>query len=170
MTTANLRDALLAEGPATEHAAALDLYGRFIGNWCFDATVHTADGGTHRGEGRIHFGWVLEGNAIQDVWVLPGFFAGTTLRVYDPGLDAWHVLWSDPLRQYYSRQLGRDEDGDIVQLGRDDSGDEVRWRFTGIGTDRFRWLGERRAAGAPGWRLEADFRAHRVSRDTEGRP
>jgi hypothetical protein len=42
------------------------------------------------------------------------FFYGTTLRVYDPGIDGWHILWSDPLRQFYSRQVGRALGPDIV--------------------------------------------------------
>ncbi|TIL41051.1 MAG: hypothetical protein E5Y87_03330, partial [Mesorhizobium sp.] len=65
------------------------------------------------GRGEVHFGWVLEGRAIQDVWILPArntgaqsslgkwSFYGTTLRVYDPGIDAWHIFWSDPRTQYY---------------------------------------------------------------------
>ncbi len=75
---------------------------------------------------------MLEGRAIQDVWILPGVFYGTTLRVYDPGLDAWHILWSDPLRQYYTRQIGRAHGADIVQEGTNDAGDAIRWSFTEI--------------------------------------
>ena len=38
-------------------------------------------GTKHTERGEIHFGWVLEGRAIQDVWILPGFFYhGTTLQ------------------------------------------------------------------------------------------
>jgi hypothetical protein len=91
-----------------------------------DAVVHRDDGSQHTGPGEIHFGWVLEGRAIQDVWILPGVFYGTTLRVYDPGIDAWHILWSDPVRQFYSRQIGRARDHDIVQLGKNDAGETVR--------------------------------------------
>src|SRR5262245_47305146 len=50
----------------------------------------------HQGHGEVHFGWVLEGRAIQDVWMIPrrrdrrpgapvmptaGNWYGTTLRV-----------------------------------------------------------------------------------------
>ena len=85
-----------------------------------DAIVHGDDGTTAHGpRGEIHFGWVLEGRAIQDVWILPGVFYGTTLRVYDPGLDAWHILWSDPVKQYYTRQIGRARGHDIVQEGKE---------------------------------------------------
>lgn len=59
--------------------------GWLIGDWVMDATVHKDDGTAFKGSGEIHFGWVLQGRAIQDVWILPGVFHGTTLRIYDPG-------------------------------------------------------------------------------------
>lgn len=98
------------------------LYGWLIGDWEMDATVFADDGTEHTGRGEIHFGWVLQGRAIQDVWILPGFFYGTTLRVYDPGLDAWHILWSDPLKQLYTRQIGQARGKDIVQERTADTG------------------------------------------------
>ena len=153
-------DALTAAGPAPDRAAQMMLYGRLIGRWIFDATIYPEGGTPLRGEGRIAFGWALEGRAIQDVWVLPGMFHGTTLRVYDPGLDAWHILWSDPLRQYYSRQIGRARGADIVQEGSDDTGARTRWSFTEMTADGFRWLGE--TGDGTAWRVRADFRARRI--------
>jgi hypothetical protein len=105
---------------------------------------------------------VLQGRAIQDVWVLPGIFYGTTLRVYDPGIDAWHILWNDPLKQYYTRQIGRAHGNDIVQEGKNDTGELVRWSFTERTPDSFRWLGERSRDGGATWQLQADFHARRV--------
>lgn len=92
-------DVLKAGGPAPDRADKMGLYGWLIGDWTFDAAVTRDDGTQHNGSGEIHFGWVLGGRAIQDVWILPGFFHGTTLRVYDPGIDGWHILWNDPLKQ-----------------------------------------------------------------------
>jgi len=156
-------DALHAGQPASDRADKLGLYGWLIGDWQMDCTVHADDGTTHKGQGEIHFGWVLEGRAIQDVWILPGVFYGTTLRIYDPGIDAWHILWNDPLRQYYTRQIGRAAGRDIMQLGKNDSGDEIRWRFTDISANSFRWLGDRSQNAGATWQLQADFLARRVS-------
>ncbi len=103
---------------------------------------------------------------IQDVWILPGIFYGTTLRIYDPGLDAWHILWSDPLRQVYTRQIGRARGSDIVQEGKDDAGTPVRWSFVDITPDSFRWLGERSPDGGATWQLQAEFLARRVAAAT----
>lgn len=159
--TTRFHDLLRADGPAPDHADRMGLYAGLIGDWTMDAVIHTDDGTRHEGKGEIHFGWVLGGRAIQDIWILPGFFHGTTLRVYDPGQDAWHILWSDPLKQYYTRQLGRADGKDILQLGKLDDGSAVRWRFTEVAPDSFRWLGEVSRDGTT-WRLQADFRARRA--------
>jgi hypothetical protein len=85
-------EALQSAGPASDRADKMRLYGWLAGDWTMEGTVHAADGSRHEVQGHIHAGWVLEGRAIQDVWILLGFFHGTTLRVYDPALDAWHIL------------------------------------------------------------------------------
>ena len=154
--------ALHSDGPAAERAKHLELYGWLIGNWVMDATVQEDDGTTFKGPGEIHFGWVLQGRAIQDVWILPGVFYGTTLRVYDPGLEAWHILWSDPLRQLYTRQIGRADGSDIVQVGKNDQGVMLRWRFVDTTPNSFRWLGERSYDDGKSWQLQAEFRAQRA--------
>jgi hypothetical protein len=163
MIASRFIDALHAGGPAADRSDKMGLYGRFVGSWQMDATVFDEDGTPQNGRGEIHFGWVLEGRAIQDVWILPGFFHGTTLRSYDPAIDAWHILWSDPLKQYYTRQIGRACGSDIVQLGRNDAGEAVRWTFTGITAESFRWLGERSRDGGAAWQLQAKFFAHRMT-------
>jgi hypothetical protein len=96
---------LFSNGPASDRADKMGLYGWLIGDWTMDPVMHAPNGEIHERRGEIGFTWVLEGRAIQDVWILPDFFYGTTLRVYDPGIDAWHILWSDPLRQFYSQQI-----------------------------------------------------------------
>lgn len=162
MTANSFIDALHTTGPARDRADKMKLYGWLIGRWTMDAIVHRDDGTQHQDVGEIHFGWVLEGRAIQDVWILPGVFYGTTLRVYDPGLDAWHILWSDPLRQFYTRQIGRAQGDDIVQEGTNEAGEAVRWSFTKITRDAFRWIGERSPDGGKTWQLQAEYFARRA--------
>ena len=155
--------ALHSASPAADRADKLRLYGWLVGHWTMDATVYRDDGTRHQGQGEIHFGWVLEGRAIQDVWIFPGVFYGTTLRVYDPGIDAWHILWSDPLRQVYTRQIGRAQGTDIVQLGKNDTGEATRWSFRDITPASFRWTGERSRDDSKTWQLQAEFFAKRVA-------
>src|SRR5262249_2735493 len=64
-------EALHADAPAPDIAAKMDLYGRFVGSWQSDIVTHAPDGSRHIGHGEIHFGWVLQGRAIHDVWMIP---------------------------------------------------------------------------------------------------
>jgi len=171
----SLIDALHNDHPARDRAERLGLYGFLVGSWDMDFVSHRDDGTRLAGSGEIHAGWVLESRAIQDVWTIPPRaarrpdlppgvnFYGTTLRIYDPGIDAWHILWSDPVKQYYSRQIGRAHGRDIVQIGKDDSGAAVRWRFTEITPDTFHWLGERSPDDGASWQLQIEFFARRAA-------
>jgi hypothetical protein len=162
MTLCSFIEALATDAPAADRAEKMQLYGWLIGRWTMDATLWLDNADIHRGAGEIYFGWVLDGRAIQDVWILPGVFYGTTLRVYDPTIDAWHILWNDPLRQFYTRQIGRAQGGDIVQLGKNDADETLRWSFTEITPTSFRWRGERWHDDGQSWQLQAEFLARRV--------
>ena len=155
-----LKEALHADHPAADRAAGLELYGWLAGQWAFDGWIQRAADAKHTILGEIHAGWVLAGRALQDVWIVPGFFHGTTLRIYDPAIDAWHIIWSDPLRQSYTRQTGRPSGKDIVQEGTNHTGAMTRWSFVNIKPDSFRWLGERFANEE--WLPEAEFFARRI--------
>jgi len=162
-TNSSLTRLLFTNGPASDRADKMGLYGWLVGDWTMDAVMHALDGATHEHRGEISAAWVLEGRAIQDVWILPDFFYGTTLRVYDPEIDAWQILWSDPLRQFYGRQIGRAHGTDIVQLGKSDDGNDTRWSFSDITPDSFHWLGEFSTDGGTTWRLRAEFKCRRKS-------
>jgi hypothetical protein len=157
---ASFAAALHANGPAADRAEKMGLYAWLVGRWEMDGVIHS-DEGKYEAKGEIHAGWVLEGRAIQDVWILPGAFYGSTLRVYDPTRDAWHILWSDPTKQYFTRQLGRASGNDIVQEGTNDEGARIRWSFTERRTDAFHWIGER-LLGEDRWKVEAEFFARRA--------
>lgn len=155
-------DALMSGAPAADRADKMGLYRFLIGDWVMHGVIHKDDGTRQQGTGEIHAGWALQGRALQDVWAFADVFYGTTLRVYDPGLDAWHILWSDPMRQLYLRQLGRAQGRDIVQLGKADSGAAMRWRFTEIEPDSFHWTGERSLDDGATWHLQAEYFARRA--------
>jgi hypothetical protein len=167
-------DALAAEGPSADRGANMDLYGWLIGSWDLDVTGYLADGKQRRRPGEWHFGWALEGRAIQDVWIVPprgsarqGDAAanvnsyGTTLRVYDPRIGAWQIQWTDPVTQTYLSMIGRKEGDDIVQLGKSPEGNLIRWSFSEITPNAFRWRGEVSGDNGATWRLQIEFFARR---------
>ena len=168
-------EALGAEGPAPDRAGNMDLYGRFVGSWELDVTQISDDGKARRRPGEWHFGWALEGRAIQDVWIVPprgeardGDAAtrvnsyGSTLRVYDPDIDAWRIQWTDPVTRNFLSMIGRAEGDTIVQLGTRPDGHLVRWSFSGITPNSFLWRGEVSADQGVTWRLNVEFTAKRM--------
>jgi hypothetical protein len=169
-------EVLHAAGPDPELAAKLKLYSWFVGDWEFDITTILEDGATHSGHGEIHVGWVLQGRAIQDVWMIPrlrdrkpgieqlpgaGNWYGTTLRIFDPRLDAWHILWNDPATNFFSQQIARARGADIVQDGPAPAGGLMRWTFSEIRPESFHWTAEH-SPDEKSWRKQVDIRARRV--------
>jgi hypothetical protein len=80
-------------------------------------------------KGEAHFGWALEGRAIQDIWIMPRLaertsnldkhmnMYGTTLRVWDPAIQAWRITWINPAGDHREEQIGRWSGKDVVQVG-----------------------------------------------------
>jgi len=65
-------DALHVSRPADEHAGKLMLFGRFVGSWDLEWAGTGANGEPATATGELHFGWVLGGRAVQDIWIIPG--------------------------------------------------------------------------------------------------
>src|SRR5215510_13905903 len=101
--------ALAAPGRSPEIPESADVYGWLIGSWEVNIVHYLGDVRERALKGEAHFGWVLEGRAVQDVWILrapppdratdqdKGFNTyGTTLRIWDPLIEAWRVTWINP--------------------------------------------------------------------------
>jgi hypothetical protein len=162
-------EALHATGSDAARADKLRLYGQFVGSWDLDIDWFPAGEPERHAKGEWHFGWVLGGRAVQDVWIFPARggsapdwqFHGSTFRYYDPALEAWQITYFEPTRPFALRQVGRAEGRDIVQLGDEVDGVVRRWRFVEIAADSFRWLGEMSTDKGANWTLELEMRARR---------
>ena len=158
---------LHAVGPAADRAAQMMLYGQFEGSW--DGTLKYLDpeGGRRETTAEVHFGWVLDGRAIQDVWIAPSrggrnegerlLMHGSTFRVYDPQNDLWHITWIDPVKQLRSCMTGRKIGDEIVQEYLADDGKQVQWLFTDITPDSFHWINRESADDGGRWNVRGEF-------------
>jgi hypothetical protein len=167
-----LADALLAEGPDPDYADALMLFGRFVGEWDVDWTAYDGDGRQVANErGEWIFDWVLEGRAVQDVWIIPargrrgrlsreGEY-GTTIRFYDPQLDVWLVTWSGPINRARRTFVARASGWDIVQDGQNEEGHPLRWVFSDIEPRSFSWQSVCSHDGGKTWRLREEMHVYR---------
>ena len=88
-------DALHVSGPADEHGGKLMLFGQFVGSWDLKWAGTGTNGEPATATGELHFGWVLGGRAVQDIWIVPGrgqpgegqppsAFHGSTIRFSRP--------------------------------------------------------------------------------------
>ena len=165
-----LFSALAASGPDPAYAEQLGTFGRFVGSWDLEVTEYDKNGNSETASGEWHFGWVLGGRAVQDVWIspsraeqaersLPALEWGTAIRFYDPASDTWRVSWSGPRR---GRQIGfvaRSESDRIVLEGTE-AGRPLRWVFSDIEQDRFHWAASSlREDGS--WQLIQEMDVHR---------
>jgi hypothetical protein len=171
--TAGLLSALIATGRSPEIPAEHDVYGWLVGSWDMDVAHYWTDVRDRRFKAEAHFGWILEGRAVQDVWIMPArpFRSGnldralntygTTLRVWDAASQTWRVTWVNPVTGYHSRLVGRRVGLEIVQIGTHPDGTPVRWIFSQITPDSFRWTGESLNPDGNTWKLEGEFHARR---------
>ncbi|CAG4890957.1 hypothetical protein [Paraburkholderia saeva] len=174
--TDGITDALVAHGRAAGISEADDAYGWLAGSWELDVLHYRTDVRAQELKAEAHFAWVLEGRAVQDVWIMPRrngrtpacgadtTMCGTTLRVWDAALHAWRVTYMNPGSGQRDELIGRRVGRDIVQIGAHADGTPIRWNFTDITRDSFHWTGVALEPDGVTWRLEAEFLARRVAR------
>lgn len=166
---------LAASGRSDEIPESADAYGWLVGSWELDVRHYKAvDVSVLSLNGEAHFGWVLEGRAVQDVWIMPQVaertastertnnMYGTTLRVWDPSIQGWRITWINPVTGHREEQIGRWSGKDVVQVGARPDGTPTRWTFTEITPDTFHWIGESLMADGETWMLEGEFLAKRM--------
>ena len=166
-------EVLGAPGRSPEIPEEDDIYGWLVGDWEAEVVDYSLGDTPFKSRGEWHFAWVLEGRAIQDVWIVPprderspatskaGNRYGSTLRVYVPGLKAWRIIWTNPVSDALNLMVGRRIGSDVVQEAITPDGSLLRWSFVDITPDSFRWLGEQSSDNGKTWRLWAEFRLHR---------
>lgn len=179
-------DALQAEKPAADRAPHMMLYGQFVGSWDGTVVVHQNYRVDALGEVRfddseavrretsceVHFGWVLQGRAVQDVWIVPSRHArsagapdltyGTTLRVFDPPSGLWHIIWIDPVTRAFNRMTGRKVGDDIVQEYSPGDGMRRQWLFTEITEGSFHWIWRDSVDDGQTWKVRVEFLPRRL--------
>lgn len=161
--------ALLADGPAAELGRDGDNFGWLVGGWTARVSDFGPNGKVSEASGEWWFAWVLEGRAMQDVWISParpdrnsGRTAtgaknryGTTIRRFDRDTGIWRITWINPVSGATNHLAGKRDGDQIILLGEED-GRRIRWSFSNIMADRFTWLGESEQDSSV-WRTEARF-------------
>jgi hypothetical protein len=165
---------LAAAGRASDIPESADVYGWLCGSWDLDVRHYRGIDVAARGlKGEVHAARVLEGRAVQDVWIMPRRedrradsdqtmnMYGTTLRSWDASIHAWRIAWTNPVSGHREEQVGRWNGANILQEGTRADGTKTRWTFTEITGNSFHWRGEALYPDKEAWVLEAEFLARR---------
>jgi YD repeat-containing protein len=168
-----LASCLFAAGPAASIPESDRIYDFLLGSWDFEVVDWLPDSTRRVGTGECHAAWVLEGRAIQDVWISPGVAErsptdpragnryGTTLRVYEPQGRVWRITWFNPVSGLENRLTGMRRGDRVEQVGRDASGNLMRWTFSDITATSVEWTGEMSADDGATWLVQCSVSLRR---------
>ena len=165
-------NALGAPGPriAPDDDPQARIFDGFVGTWDVEYTSIRDDGSKERATGQLIVGWILDGRAVQDIWIWhePGQSArsmGTTIRFFDPKRKTWRIVWTSPFALAVTLLEGGGDARRIVLEGDGGPRGRLRWTFNDITANNFLWRGEWSADGGKTWRLREE---HRMRRATAG--
>jgi len=162
-------DALFSLHPNVELSEPAKIYDWLIGSWDVDVIDYLEDNKTLHTQGEWHFSWVLEGRAIEDVWIAPKRSLrtcipaqprnryGISFRYFDDKKQKWCVNWFNPISGSSDKLYGRKEGENIIHEGLDDDGNLMRWSFEDITANSFHWKGEISYDKGKTFVLQAEF-------------
>jgi hypothetical protein len=160
-------EALAASYPHPSLGEEGRTFDRLVGTWDCDFAFHLEDGRTLHKKGELRFGWILNGRAVQDIWITypadstKERTAGTSVRFFDTALRKWRVVFVGPQVNYLVTVQGGLEGDRIVLHGVDTDGAQIRWSFMDIAADSFTWHGEKSRDGGKTWVLEEEHHMRR---------
>jgi hypothetical protein len=95
------------------------VYGWLCGSWDLDVLWYRVNVAERRLKGEDRVSRVLEGRAVQDVWIMPRSgqrssdpdrtmnMYGITLRSWDAASQSWRIAWTNPVDGHHEEQVGR---------------------------------------------------------------
>jgi len=149
-------------GAATPHPsiqAEATVFDRLVGTWDTRFSFIAEDGTITHPTGELRFGWIMDGRALQDLWISypkdgkGERTIGTTIRYFDHAAKIWRVVFFAPAFGAMINMSGGAEGNRIVLRGTDGAGLALRWTFNDIQADSFVWRGEVSSDGGRTWRL-----------------
>jgi hypothetical protein len=166
LETKHFIEGLSSRCPNATLQEKLQLFGQFVGDWDILEDKYMGDDGKWITQSEeLHWGWILGGRAVQDVWMShdkkngKSNPDGTTVRFYDPKIYAWHSVWISPALGVVRTFLGRETGNEIV-LEETNADRKVKWIFSEITPESFRWHSEESADGKS-WNVREEMRIKR---------
>lgn len=139
-------DVLIHSGTNPKIPKEYDSFGFLIGEWDILYSDNHGTGRQRQVKGEWIFSRILDGTAIQDVFICPSRAErqihpqpdatwGTTLRIFNPGTKAWDIFYGATGE---AERLEAKKEGDHIVLTETGEG-KMKWIFSEIGDDYFLW-------------------------------
>jgi hypothetical protein len=113
---------------------------QLTGTWDVAYEYVGKDGTLKHSRGQVHYGWILDGRALQEVWTSDASGPdlrpyGTTINFYDSKQQRWTAVWVYPAEAMTTIVSGGDVNGSYVLTGKDESGKLQRWSTSVVEPD-----------------------------------
>ena len=160
--------ALQALGPHASLGDQTKIFGRLVGAWDVEYTEFSKSGKVSHRSGEFIVGWVMDGRAIQDLWIV--YPSGERkerevyldVRYFDPKSATWPAVFIDPEHASVARFTGGAVGDDRIVLDSPDLGyEDSRWSFNDIRPDTFVFRSEVSNDGGKTWRLQSEYHMKR---------
>ena len=172
----DLVTAIEAKSPHPSLGDQAKVFDRLVGTWDVEYRDFSQDGKVIHRSGEFIVGWVMDGRAIQDFWIVYPSGARkdrevyTDLRYYDPKSGTWAAAFIDPEHASVARFTGHAVGDDrLVVETRDFDGTDTRWSINEMRADSFVWREEESLDGGKTWRLTAEHHMKRRGAATPAR-
>jgi hypothetical protein len=164
----DLTSALQATRPNPALADHAQVLNRLVGTWDVKYTEFGKDGtATHR-TGEFIVGWIMDGRAVQDLWIVHPSGTRkerevyTDLHWYDEKSQIWRATFVDPEHGSVAKFTGGPVGNDRYVLETSDLGSkQTRWSFNDIRPDSFVWRDEASNDDCKTWRLQSEYQMKR---------
>jgi hypothetical protein len=160
--------ALQGMGPHPSLGDNAKVFGRLVGTWEVEYTDFSKNGKVTHRSGQLIVGWVMDGRAIQDLWIVNPSGARkerevyTDLRYFEPKSRTWPAIFVDPedasVAKFTGGAVG---DSRIVLDSPDLDAQDTRWSFNDIRKDSFVFRDEASSDGGKTWRLRSEYHMRR---------
>jgi len=160
----NIATALEATGPNPSLGDQAQVVSRLVGTWDVEYTDFLKDGTTLHRTGEFIAGWIMDGRALQDLWIVNPWGKHkdrefyTDVHYFDAKSRTWHATSVDPQIGSVARltATGVANDRFVLETKEIDSG-ETRWSWNDIRPDSFIWRDEGSSDGGKTWKLRAEY-------------
>ncbi|MDH6235347.1 hypothetical protein [Cryobacterium sp. CG_9.6] len=142
-------DALIVPEATPEYPERMKRFGRLVGSWAAKGSRLNEETGEWSERTFVwQMAFILDGRAVQDIEIETNDAhpagretVATAIRVYDALAGAWRVSYFAPTLGEYCHLVATPYRLGIRQDGTRTDGKPIRWNFTSITANSYKWEG-----------------------------